>query len=620
MKLLSLTLKNVRKFRGRHKIRLSMGEPGLYFIDGENRDAPRLGSNGAGKTSLLDALSWCLYGKGLRGTRGADLRTWRTSRQMAARTGLLTRGHPLVVERRQSPNRLTVKEKGKKPKIVSQEEINAIIGLTYEEFKNSLVIGHTANLFFDMSPSQKLTMLSEVLDLDGWLGRSLVAETQLHEVQSEITSKETKCAALIARRLELKNSIKSYKKKDALYEGERARQIKRARSANATNKQELAKQRTALKIAKTKLREARESAVSARQDSHRVTPIRNDLVQRGNKFHTKMLIKDKDLSALREELKKFKLAGGDCPYCYQPVTEHHLKKERKRIRREIRESKADIAGVNKKMARVRTKIAELDKTESTNIAASTKADFEVETLDVEAMSLVNEVVRLKALIKDGKAHIGGLKKEQNPFSDLVTEAQSKRQSLLKRIKKLDNRLRKHGRKEMALKYWVRGFKQIRLFVIDRALTMLEVEINNALSQLGLVDWSIHLDVEREKKTGGIAKGFHVGIKAPDSPKMVPWESWSGGENQRLRIAGALGLANLILIRKGVNAGFEFWDERTSFLSGEGITDFMHLLHERATKMGKQIFVIDHRTLDYPFKSTIKVIRKDGCSSATVGRG
>ena len=144
---------------------------------------------------------------------------------------------------------------------------------------------------------------------------------------------------------------------------------------------------------------------------------------------------------------------------------------------------------------------------------------------------------------------------------------------------------------------------------EETLRQLELEINNALGSLGLLDWHIELDVERENKSGGITKGFTVLVHAPGAPGPVKFEAWFGGETQRLLLAGDLGLANLIMERAGLRSTMEFFPMNLfQHLSQEGMLDLADTLMQRAIDSGRRLFIIEHSLLDYPYTDVFTVVK------------
>lgn len=71
MKFESLTGANVLTLHGQFHVKLR--DKGLQLIRGENDDDSSASSNGAGKSSLVDALCWCLYGVTARGAKGDEI-------------------------------------------------------------------------------------------------------------------------------------------------------------------------------------------------------------------------------------------------------------------------------------------------------------------------------------------------------------------------------------------------------------------------------------------------------------------------------------------------------------------------------------------------------------------
>ena len=196
----------------------------------------------------------------------------------------------------------------------------------------------------------------------------------------------------------------------------------------------------------------------------------------------------------------------------------------------------------------------------------------------------------------------------NPYSKQKKSLLAELLESKARVKRLKGR-----RAEVALEkdrwaYWVRGFRDLRLWVLDATLAELEMRVNNSLAQLGLPRWSIHMAVERENKSGGVSKGFTVDVKTPESVEGSPWKGWGGGVSQRMRMAAEIGLGHLIADRGGHDIGIEFWDEPESHLSEQGVQDLLIHLHARSQDEKRQIWVVTHRAVQYPFDGKMLVRR------------
>jgi DNA repair exonuclease SbcCD ATPase subunit len=88
------------------------------------------------------------------------------------------------------------------------------------------------------------------------------------------------------------------------------------------------------------------------------------------------------------------------------------------------------------------------------------------------------------------------------------------------------------------------------------------------------------------------------VQSPSNKQQVPFEVWSGGESQRLRLAAQMGLSNLIRSTSGTTLNLEVWDEPSQFISAGGVEDLLDSLRNRATQEKRQVWVVDHRTLGY----------------------
>ena len=122
MNLRWLTLEGFRSFRKRTTFDLRTFSAFVHIA----------GDNGAGKSSLMEALYWCLYGKTSRGVRAGNVRSWQSEQQCLVSLRLEKDGTSYDVTRTWGPNSLRIDKRN-----VEQAEVNALVGLSEDEFLHS---------------------------------------------------------------------------------------------------------------------------------------------------------------------------------------------------------------------------------------------------------------------------------------------------------------------------------------------------------------------------------------------------------------------------------------------------------------------------------------------------
>ena len=514
-----IDLFNFRSYVGNHTFYLPT-QNGLFNLIGKNLAEPTLGSNGSGKSTLLDAIFWVLYGRTTRGLKATDVVSW--GKEGCAVTVALTIAQTrLLVSRTQNPNALTITENdATSGHRIDQAALEKYLRLTPTAFLYSVILPQFGEAFFDLAPTAKLALFSDIMELDFWLERSQAADHLAAEINDERIKQQVKINTRKAQQKIFEDDIEKLGEKEAVFADKQAVLIKGLES------------------------DLKELAKDAKNAEAELNYTRNVL---------------KDLEA-----KAAKLAGKDvCPTCKQGIPN------------------ADLKAIQKNIA------------------------------DFEGKLRRHERENPKAKQGDLKATIDKEAKRENPYSEFIEEKKLGLVALKKQLEVATAALAKLDEEHSAVSFWINGFKRVRLFIVEEAIQQLEIEVNNNLTSLGLLDWHIGFDVERENKSGGITKGFIVLITPPGAGEPVKFESYSGGESQRLRLAGDLGLANLIMERAGLINTVEFFDEPSCHLSQEGLLDLAETLTQRAESQSKRIFLVDHSIIDFSgFEGTICVSKDE----------
>ena len=608
MNLNSIRFDNFKSFNGPHQFDFFGGKPGLYFITGENTANPELGANGCGKTSLIDAIYWVFYGKTIQRLKAGDVRTWGKGGTTTVQITFDISGKTYTLVRAWSPNRLELKKGSSEFINVSQEEVEDLIGLSEEEFQNTVVFGQFRQWFLDLQPSQMLSAFTDILNLDYWTDKSDAASSKAIEARRIAEATERLIAHNEGRVVSMRDALATSKAAAKIFDQEvvksRSDILKKLSETNkllaevppnlcAKESQDLAKVKNEILIIQTNIEGLRAEATRLSGLIHldRIAINQNE----------KMIL-------------QLATTHGKCSSCGQPISRAHVKAEQTRFAKDterlkvgIKKTQDVVDGLNQNKGELSKKLADLLPQRDALLTASYRQEA--------ANNLwVAKMTSLRADVKYLKSELIRLDQKENWSAEKAKELQSQLDSLAEHLKKLTKERDEAVASAASYEYWVKGFKDIRLLVIEQALSSLEVKINNSLVELGLSSWTIGLDIERENKSGGVTKGFNVLVQSPYNKAQVPWGAWSGGEGQRLRLAGNTGLADLILARRGLQPNIEIYDEPSKHLSDEGLKSLVLFLHNRARQLKKQIWLVDHQTINSGLFAGTLSIKKDGLGS------
>lgn len=591
MKIQFVEIHNFKSFReGWEKLHFSDLSDGLYFVSGENQIEPGLGSNGAGKSALFEAICWCLYGKTSANLRAGNVVSWGNDGCQ-----VVVGFEELTICRGQAPNFLKMDEQP-----VTQDEVEAKLGLGFESFLYSTFVSQFSQKFFDLSPADKLVVFSDIMSelLQPWLSRSEHAKILAREADKQIGELKLERATAAGKLEQLQSE--DYSQRIADYEKKRQAELSSMRieaEGQAEQKQKygqelkkLVKDRVQLVVQSRKL--------DRKLGKEGAFPLLAEMKQKLEDTQKKLRSEQVDITALKRWLNDIDATEGYsiCPTCFQEVDEKLLLKKRREKQQLIKRHQEHEGELQKQIALIQERLNKMEEEKE-------RWRQEVSINRGDLAILDNNTTQLKRLMQSLELSMQKLTRmrqeraqEDNPYIRLEKEQSKNKRALLREIKERDDALVLAEKEQATLSYWVKGFKEIRLLLMYEALKELEVFINNNLSQFGMGGWNVKLDVDQENKSGTVRKGFSVLVESPDHSGPVPFEVWSGGEGQRLRLAGTFGLMDLIQAKRQSGFGIEIFDEPTAWLSEQGIDNLLDILYYRAKEQGKKIFIIDHKDL------------------------
>lgn len=571
---------------------------GLFLVRGENQAQKALGANGAGKSTLFDAVCWCLYGKTSRGLTGPEVESWaKDAPDTVVELTLRIGDAKHKIRRARHPIVLTLDGEH-----VEQAKLDDVLGINYERFLQVVLMGQFGRLFTDMPASARLELVTGILGLELWIKASQEAAEAAEKLAADLVKPETVIATADAKMQTLAETLATYRADAAQWTA--ARDARRAELRKELKKQNALVDEA---LARHEANQAKEAAARRAVRLSEQSKKLPDLAP----LHAKKEALIDERERLQKRLARIRAldSAEPCSLCGQEVSAKHKHK----IDDECVQSLAAVAakfealaGSITVMGRQRDK---LNQQQNAIIRASHEA---VEKAALRCGKSESALRVAKAHVRTTHTELARLEHETNVSDKRVAETEEKinaiRAELIASVAKVDEIRAQHA----AIAPWQKRFKELRLWIVEDALVELAACVNSAMIELGLRGWRIDFRVERETRSGSISRGFEVLVYAPTSPEGVPWEAWSGGETQRLRIACALGLATMIRARMPSAPDVEVWDEPTTHLHVEGVADLVAFFAERAAA-GRQVWLVDHRSLDSgAFTGTVTVTKtKEG---------
>ena len=313
-----------------------------------------------------------------------------------------------------------------------------------------------------------------------------------------------------------------------------------------------------------------------------------------------------EIKYLEERIETYRKVTSVCPECGQKVEKSHIKQKLADARADLADALERSANLVEAAAAVKVGLEDIEEEIE---AKENKLVKYNEAQGKTSIAAERSIAATQAMHRE-KAVVDELKERVNPFVDQCSKLEARVAELKKAGKPLKERQERLGYDIEIYKFWQKGFREIRLDLIDTTLLELEIAVNHHAETLGRRDWEIGFATERENKTGGVSHGFSVFLYPPNRTEPVSWDVYSsGGEGQRWELATTFGLAEVLLARSGIETDIEVLDEPTTHLSEEGIEDLLTCLRDRARELNRRIFLIDQINLNRGSFDGVLTVRK-----------
>ena len=204
-----LTIKNVtaKNFMsvGNNTQAVSFDTDSLTLVLGHNLDLGGDGSrNGTGKTTIINALSFALYGEALTNIRKDNLINKTNAKQMMTTVDFEINGTQYRIERGRRPNVLKFFIDGVEPgdneqqgdMRETQKDIEKVIGFPHNMFKHLIALNTYTEPFLNMKANDQRDMIEQLLGITEISLKAEVLKDRLKETRDNIKTEEARIKAV----------------------------------------------------------------------------------------------------------------------------------------------------------------------------------------------------------------------------------------------------------------------------------------------------------------------------------------------------------------------------------------------------------------------------------------
>jgi DNA repair exonuclease SbcCD ATPase subunit len=574
----NLTVKNFMSI-GNSTQAIDFDRNDLTLVLGENLDLGGDGSrNGTGKTTIINALSYALYGTALSNIRKDNLVNKTNGKNMLVSLDFSVGGKDYKIERGRKPNVLkffvnnqeqVVTDEAQGDSRETQDAIEQTLGLSHDMFKHILALNTYTEPFLSLKANDQRTIIEQLLGITMLSERADRIKEHNRATKEGITQEEFRIRAVQEANKRIDEQIESLKRRQTLWTTKHGEDI-------------------------TEL----EKALKALQNIQIETEIQ------AHKDHKEWDQKRKDINELSVQISRVKLDIGreeklaikllkeietlkkhECHTCGQAF--HDSKHEQV-----MEEKQKDLATARESGTTYSTLLSEL---ETAHNSLGTLGKPPTMFYDNESNAIQHQ-----ATLSNLEQQIAAKQTETDPYGEQIEEMQQKalQEVTYDALNEL-TRLQEH--QEFLLKLLTSKDSFIRKKIIEQNLSYLNARLTHYLDRVGLP----HTVVFQNDLT----------VSIEELGRELDFDNLSRGERNRLILSMSWAFRdvfeslyqpiNLLFIDEMIDNG----------LDTQGVENALALLKHMSRERHKSIWLVSHRDeLAGRVENILKVVKEGGFTS------
>jgi DNA repair exonuclease SbcCD ATPase subunit len=213
----------------------------LTLVLGENLDLGGDGSrNGTGKTTIINALSYSLYGTALSNIRKDNLVNKTNGKNMLVSLDFSINGQEYKIERGRKPNVLRFFVNNKEQEInddaqgdsrETQDAIERTLGLSHDMFKHILALNTYTEPFLSLKANDQRTIIEQLLGITMLSERADKIKELNRQTKDSISQEEFRIRAVQEANKRIEEQIESLRKRQKMWTTKQSEDVAKLESA-----------------------------------------------------------------------------------------------------------------------------------------------------------------------------------------------------------------------------------------------------------------------------------------------------------------------------------------------------------------------------------------------------
>ena len=534
-----------------------------------------VGTNGAGKSTVLDALTFVLFNRPFRKINKPQLPNSTNEKDCLVEIEFSVNSREYLVRRGIKPNVFDIEVNGKQLHKEADDRANQkileenILKVNYKSFTQIVILGSSTFVpFMQLTTANRREVIEDLLDIRIFSSMNNLIKEKIRQQKEQIKSLDVKKESLKDKVLMQKNFIEQLES--------------RGKHNINTNKQKITNLISEVDAYMLQNATTEESIFGYTKEQEEVIGATDKLRKLGN---LKGKISQKVSTITKEH--KFFTENTVCPTCTQTIEEEF------RLNR--------IADAQNSAKELQQGYKDLEDT----IKLEEERERQFIALSKEITKLNNDISQNNTRISSNQRQVRDLESEIQTLTEQLENKNTEHEKLEEFQTNLQRVFEDLGTKKEEIVHYDFAYSLlkddgVKTKIIKKYLPFINQQVNRYLQ---MMDFYINFHLDEE---------FNESIKSPIHENFS-YSSFSEGEKMRVDLSLLFTWREVARVKNSVNTNLLIMDEVfDSSLDGFGTDEFLKII--RYVIKDANIFVISHKTgLEDKFQSVTRFDKKGGFS-------